>query len=159
VNLYAVLGVEPGASADEIRRAYRRAVLLWHPDRNDDPDAPSVFHAVQEAYEHLRDPDRRRSYDLALDGADGVRKLRFDYDERPDWVPPGEEREPLRFVSGRGWVTLNLPARDAPAAASTGAPAATARRRWTRDERLGLGVAAFAAVAGAVAIAIAPMFS
>jgi curved DNA-binding protein CbpA len=159
VNLYAVLGVERGATADEIRRAYRQAALLWHPDRNPDPDAAECFQAVQEAYERLRDPDRRRSYDLALESAFGPRRLRFDDGERPDWLPPDDEREPLRFVSGRGWVKADVAPRPAAPAGPDRAQRATAGRRWTRDERLGLGVAVFAAVVGAVAIAIAPMFS
>jgi curved DNA-binding protein CbpA len=159
VNLYAVLGVERGASADEIRRAYRQAVLLWHPDRNPDPDAAAVFHAVQQAYEHLRDPARRASYDVALEGANGIRKLRFDVDERPDWVPPEHERVPVRFVVGQGWTSLDGEAARPRRPAAQPMAASATDRRWTRDERLGLGVAVFAAVVGAVAIAIAPMFS
>lgn len=160
MNLYAVLGVARGASADEIRRAYRQAALLWHPDRNSDPDAAACFQAVQHAYERLRDPERRRSYDLALETAFGPRKLRFADGERPDWVPPDDEREPLRFVAGRGWTSLDEPPTGG-ADGGSGYPGAvaTTRRGWTRDERLGLGVAVFAAVVGAVAIAIAPMFS
>jgi curved DNA-binding protein CbpA len=159
VNLYAVLGVERGASADEVRRAYRQAVLLWHPDRNPDPDAAAVFHAVQQAYEQLRDPARRASYDVALEGTNGIRKLRFDDGEQPDWVPPEHEREPLRFVVGEGWTSLDGGPAGSRRPAAQPRAASPTQRRWTRDERLGLGVAVFAAVAGAVAIAIAPMFS
>lgn len=158
MNLYAVLGAEPGASADEIRRAYRQAALLWHPDRNPDPQAADVFHAVQEAYECLRDPDRRRSYDVALAAPTRLQRLRFSDGERPTWVPPEGERAPLRFVAGRGWTSLQEEPR-ASDEASAARLTQTTRRRWSRDERLSLAVAALAAVAGAVAIAIAPMFS
>ena len=161
MDLYAVLGVERDASGDEIRRAYRQAALLWHPDRNPDPEAADVFHAVQEAYERLRDPERKHSYDLALEAAVRPLKLRFDEGERPEWVPTGEQRAPLRFVPGAGWASLDEEPSDASVSAQTRAHATTMgpTRRWTRDERLGIAVATFAAVAGAIAIAIAPMFS
>ncbi len=159
MDLYAVLGVEPGASADEIRRAYRQAALLWHPDRNPDPEAADVFHAVQEAYERLGDPERRRSYDHAL-AASGPLRLSFTAGRRPDWVPPDDEREPLRFVAGRGWISWDeAPSDPSPADASPAGARVAPRKRWTRDEWLAIAVATFAAVAGAIAIAIAPMFS
>lgn len=64
-NLYKILGVPPDASAEEIRNAYRRRALEHHPDRNpDDPEAAERFKEIVEAYETLRDPLKRREYDL-----------------------------------------------------------------------------------------------
>lgn len=60
LNYYAVLGVGPAASGEEIKSAYRACVRQVHPDRQ---GAAGAFHAVQEAYETLRDPKRRAAYD------------------------------------------------------------------------------------------------
>lgn len=63
---YQELGLTPGASDREIKRAYRALVLKYHPDRNDDPDAVDRFLAVEEAYTILTDPNagRRSAADL-----------------------------------------------------------------------------------------------
>lgn len=50
---YAVLGLPPGASKDEVRRKYRKLVLLWHPDKNPSPEAHAKFIAITEAYDIL----------------------------------------------------------------------------------------------------------
>ncbi|MDR3688391.1 MAG: DnaJ domain-containing protein [Fimbriimonas sp.] len=65
---YDVLGVKPAASASEIRSAYRKLVLLHHPDRSKDPRSGPVFLQVKDAYEALSDPVARQRYDdyLAL---------------------------------------------------------------------------------------------
>ena len=64
VNLYAVLGVSPDASPDEIRGAYRRAARASHPDLHPgDASAAERFKRVQVAYEVLGDPVRRAQYD------------------------------------------------------------------------------------------------
>ena len=64
LDLYAVLGVERGASPDEIRGAYRRAARASHPDLHPgDASAIERFKRVQTAYEVLGDPVRRAAYD------------------------------------------------------------------------------------------------
>jgi len=63
-DYYARLGVRPSASHDDIRSAYREKARATHPDRNpDDPQAAERFQRVKEAYEVLRDPERRARYD------------------------------------------------------------------------------------------------
>jgi len=66
---YETLGVARNATDDEIKRAYRDLARRYHPDSNpDDPDAVERFKEVTAAYEVLRDPERRRRYDVFGDG-------------------------------------------------------------------------------------------
>ena len=63
-DYYEVLGLEKGASEDEIKRAYRKLAKKYHPDMNpDDKDAEAKFKEVGEAYEVLSDPDKKARYD------------------------------------------------------------------------------------------------
>lgn len=64
-DLYEVLGVDPGASPDEITRAYRSGARSLHPDANPDGAAGDRFSLLAAAYDVLRDPDRRAAYDRA----------------------------------------------------------------------------------------------
>src|SRR4029450_298022 len=60
-DYYATLGVTKNASQEEIQRAYRKLARKYHPDVNKTPDAEEKFKDIGEAYEVLKDPDKRAS--------------------------------------------------------------------------------------------------
>jgi len=62
-DYYEILGVEPGAGEAEIKTAYRRLARKFHPDVSKEAGAEEKFKAVNEAYEALRDPQKRTAYD------------------------------------------------------------------------------------------------
>jgi len=62
-DYYEILGVNKSASADEIKRAYRKQALQWHPDKNKSSEAEKRFKEINEAYEVLSDQEKRSAYD------------------------------------------------------------------------------------------------
>ncbi len=63
-DYYAILGVSPDATQDEIKRAYRKLALKYHPDRNPgNKEAEEKFKEINEAYQVLSDPEKRAKYD------------------------------------------------------------------------------------------------
>lgn len=69
-DLYSVLGIARDASPDDIKKAFRRLAMEYHPDRNKAPEAETKFKQVNAAYEVLSDPDKRSRYDRF--GAAGI---------------------------------------------------------------------------------------
>lgn len=68
-RFYTLLGVEPGASDEDIRKSYKKLVMKYHPDRGGDPE---TFKEISVAYEVLSDPDKRAFYDKH--GEEGLKK-------------------------------------------------------------------------------------
>ena len=60
---YDILEIKRGATQQEVKKAYRRLVKDYHPDKNKSPDAQEKFVKLTKAYELLSDPERRRMYD------------------------------------------------------------------------------------------------
>jgi curved DNA-binding protein len=85
-DYYGILGVEPSAGEAEIKTAYRRLARKYHPDVSKEKGAEEKFKAVNEAYEALRDPQKRQAYDQLRAG--GYR--------------PGDEIRPPPGGFGRG---------------------------------------------------------
>ena len=84
-DYYEVLGVQKNANADEIKKAYRKAAIQFHPDKNPgDKEAEEKFKEAAEAYDVLSNPDKRARYDqfghagmsgaAAISGADSARR-------------------------------------------------------------------------------------
>lgn len=76
-DYYEVLGVDKSASADEIKKAYRKKAIQYHPDKNPgDKEAEEKFKEAAEAYEVLSNPDKRARYDQfgheGMSGAGGL---------------------------------------------------------------------------------------
>lgn len=85
-DFYKTLGVAKGATADEIRKAYKKLSRKYHPDVNKDKEAPERFKQVQEAFDVLGDAEKRQQYDRfghAFSGEGGPRPQQF------NWSGPG----------------------------------------------------------------------
>ena len=82
-DFYATLGLDRGASQDEIKKSYRKLALKFHPDKNPgDDSAEQKFKEAAEAYEVLKDPDKRARYDqfgaAGVNGSGGAAPFDFD---------------------------------------------------------------------------------
>ena len=79
-DYYAILGLQKTASADEIKAAYRKLARKYHPDVSKEKDAEAKFKEVSEAYQTLKDPEKRAAYDQL-----GSYQPGQDFRPPPDW--------------------------------------------------------------------------
>jgi hypothetical protein len=82
-DYYAILGITPNATPEEVRMAFRTMARIYHPDRNNAPDAEERFKDINDAYERLADPQKRQAYDDLLNVSTGA--------ETPPTPPPPAE--------------------------------------------------------------------
>lgn len=94
-DYYQTLGVKKDSSQDDIQKAYRKLARKFHPDVNKDPEAEVKFKEIGEAYEVLKDPDKRKKYDQF--GANWNR-----VGGAPGGAPPGWEGVHFDFGQGGG---------------------------------------------------------
>ena len=97
-DYYKLMGLERGASADDIKKAYRKLARKYHPDVSKEPQAEARFKETQEAYEVLKDPEKRVAYDQL--GANY--KAGQEFRPPPDWNANSEAAG--RGFSERGYV-------------------------------------------------------
>ena len=129
-DYYQIMGVGRDASADDIKRAYRRLARKYHPDVSKEKNAEARFKELGEAYEVLRDPEKRAAYDAL-----GTRKPGEDFRPPPDWEfdygGRRRSRRPQRFLRAAVRRLGRPPRRRFAAAASTrrGRSRSRSRRR------------------------------
>jgi len=88
-DYYSVLGVDRNASADDIKRAYRKLARKYHPDVSKEPNAEEKFKEVAEAYETLKDPEKRAAFDQLGSFQPGQ-----DFRPPPDWWKQFSDAQP-----------------------------------------------------------------
>ena len=87
-DYYAALGVERGAGAEQIKKAYRKLAQKYHPDVSKDPQGEEKFKEIAEAYQTLKDPEKRAAYDQLGSGYRAGDEFR----PPPDWERQFRER-------------------------------------------------------------------
>jgi curved DNA-binding protein len=96
-DYYEILGVTRGSDAEEMKRAYRKLARKFHPDVSKEKNAEEKFKEVQEAYEVLRDPDKRAAYD----------QLGRDYRNGQQFRPPPDWSQRFGTSGGQRFSDLN----------------------------------------------------
>ncbi|WP_435349496.1 DnaJ domain-containing protein [Haloarchaeobius sp. HRN-SO-5] len=90
IDFYDLLEIDEDASQEEVKQAFRTKVREYHPDLNDDPDAPAQFNALKKAYETLEDSSERNAYDR-LGHRDYVAKRIGGFPSGDIWARTGDD--------------------------------------------------------------------
>ena len=91
-DYYQILGIKSGDSFDAIKKAYRKLAKEYHPDRNRSPYAHDKFIEIQEAYEILIDPKKRKIYDSVILNTESIEYDTTDYEkEFKEWINTSRE--------------------------------------------------------------------
>ena len=91
-DFYEVLGVAKGASDDELKKAYRKLAMKYHPDRNpDSKTAEAQFKEAKEAYETLSYDTKRQRYDWELNGG-GPQGANFGFNQHFQFSQPDNKK-------------------------------------------------------------------
>lgn len=126
VDHYKILGVPKSATQSEIKSAYRRMVMQYHPDQNSDPKAAEQFLLVTRAYDVIGDTDQRRTYDSMLEmEAERARQAKqraatpppnqpftqvktagYFRNSEPNWPPPAPTPQPRKADSSSGVTSI-----------------------------------------------------
>ena len=94
-DYYQVLGVDKKATAEEIKKAYRKLAVKWHPDKNpNNKAAEEKFKKISEAYAVLSDSKKRQQYDT-FGSADQFRQHPYDHREAEDCADPEQAPVPV----------------------------------------------------------------
>ena len=103
-DYYNILGVDKNASEDQIKKAYRKKAMEFHPDKNPgNPEAETKFKEAAEAYETLSDPQKKSSYDQF--GPSGRRKRTKPNTPPPPPPPSGGKKPNKKIISSGGGIT------------------------------------------------------
>src|ERR1700722_4642495 len=130
-DYYEVLGVTRGVDADAVKRAYRKLARKFHPDVSKEKNAEAKFKEVQEAYEVLRDTEKRAAYDqLGRDYRPGQQ-----FRPPPDWGQRFGQSGSQRFSDLNGFSDFFSSLFGGAAGAGAGGRAPATRRRVARNEQ------------------------
>ncbi|KAF6344336.1 DnaJ heat shock protein family (Hsp40) member C11 [Rhinolophus ferrumequinum] len=124
-DYYSLLNVRREASSEELKAAYRRLCMLYHPDKHRDPELKSqaerLFNLVHQAYEVLSDPQTRAIYDiygkrgLEMEGWEVVERRRTPAEIREEFERLQREREERRLqqrTNPKGTISVGIDATD-----------------------------------------------